>query len=418
MRRVITTWMPFVVVACVALWWVGALEWIAPPEFATTVPAEREPAVAPPITETPPTALGPTGPETWPLYHGESALTGAVAVTLPNTLGLRWTYQSPGPIYAPPVASRDSMYFSTSDGWIVALDRRGAEVWARQITRDSGTGKGPVEERFEAPIACYGSTVFLGSSYGILYALDAAKGETLWTFDMDGPILGTANVYKGDDDQVRLIVIDQDDGSLQCLDADRGTPLWRTEGIGRCDGSPSVTDGRITFGSCAAALHVFAARDGSFQRNVELGDDSQVAGGVALVADSAFCGSQSGKVFHANVESGAILWTNQDADGEVFTTPAVDDEWVVFGSLDGVVYALGRTTGKTMWEFETTGEPSSPLIAGDKVLVSSAGTLYMLRRDTGEELWSYDVSDTITAPSIVWGMVVVGSQDGSITAFG
>ncbi len=90
----------------------------------------------------------------------------------------------------------------------------------------------------------------------------------------------------------------------------------------------------------------------------------------------------------------------------------------MFGSLDDYVYALDLATGKTVWRFETPGEPSSPVIAGDAVLFSAEGTLYMLRLGDGEVLWSYEVSDTISAPALIWGMVVVGGEDGTVTAFG
>ena len=422
MKRSLKTWLPFAVVAVIALWWLGALNWFATPTTETPPPV-TEPAPSPDATigdERSSVAPVSTGPGTWPIYHGETGLTGRVALTMPDTLTRRWSYQAPGPVYSAPVASADRIFFNTSDGWVVAVDGQGAELWSKQLMRTPRSGGDPVPERFEAPIACFDSAVLLGSSYGTLYALEAATGETRWSFDVDGPVLGTVNMIKApsDSETDRLVVIDQDDGALQCLDVASGEALWRTEGIDRCDGSPSVADDIIVFGSCAAALHVFSVSDGALLRNIELGDDSQVAGGVALEAELAFSGSHSGKVFHANTRTGAVIWTNEDSDAEVFTTPAVDDTWVVFGSLDGNVYALDRTTGATVWTFETSGEPSSAIIADDTVVFSSAGTLYLLRLDSGEELWSYNVSDAISGPSMIWGMVVVGSEDGMVTAFG
>ena len=46
------------------------------------------------------------------------------------------------------------------------------------------------------------------------------------------------------------------------------------------------------------------------------------------------------------------------------------------------------------------------------------GRLYLLDLETGEELWSYEVSDEISSPAIINGMIVVGSEDGTVTAFG
>ena len=60
----------------------------------------------------------------------------------------------------------------------------------------------------------------------------------------------------------------------------------------------------------------------------------------------------------------------------------------------------------------------SPVIAQDKVVVCAGGVLSLLALETGEELWSFEVSDEISSPSIIEGMILVGSDDGSLSAFG
>jgi outer membrane protein assembly factor BamB len=46
------------------------------------------------------------------------------------------------------------------------------------------------------------------------------------------------------------------------------------------------------------------------------------------------------------------------------------------------------------------------------------GELVALTLDSGEAIWRFEVSDGIASPSIINGMVVVGSEDGTIAAFG
>jgi outer membrane protein assembly factor BamB len=112
------------------------------------------------------------------------------------------------------------------------------------------------------------------------------------------------------------------------------------------------------------------------------------------------------------------VWVNEDAENEVFTTPAVSGDSVVFASSDGYIYALDRETGDRRWAFDTNGTPSSPVIAGDKVVVSSDGSLHVVRLEDGAPVWSYEVSDVITGPAVVGRMIIVGSEDGTVTAFG
>jgi outer membrane protein assembly factor BamB len=298
------------------------------------------------------------------------------------------------------------------------VDQEGEEVWSETLIRGTRNDGSPIEEVFDAPLAFFGSTVVAGSAYGIVYALDAATGNEKWRAELDGTILGTPNAWTAPSGQTILLVIEQDFGVLHGLDLADGSRLWKTEGVDRCDGSPSVANGVVVFGSCAAALHVFSAEDGTHLRDIAIDEDSQVAGGVALVGDSVYSGCRSGKVLHANTKTGETLWINQDTDYEVFSTPAVNENWVVYGSEDGNIYGLDRATGTQRWVFPTQDTPASPVIAGDKVVVTSAGTLYVLRLVDGEALWSTEVSDTITSPAIVRGSVVVGSDDGTVTAFG
>jgi outer membrane protein assembly factor BamB len=82
-----------------------------------------------------------------------------------------------------------------------------------------------------------------------------------------------------------------------------------------------------------------------------------------------------------------------------------------------MVYALDRRTGALKWKQELRSTPSSPVIAQDKVLVAAGGMLYLLRLADGEPLWSYAVSDEVTSPALAGSLVIVRTDDGTVTAF-
>jgi len=348
----------------------------------------------------------------WNTYHGNAALTGVSPAHLPDQLRHFWIVRTKGAVRTTPVVYRGSIFYADASGTIAAVDLRGQPLWTRSFNgppRPDGT---PQPAVFDAPLACFDGLLLAGSAEGVLHALDAATGEERWQRDIGGPILGTPNWAKG-----AVYVMAQDVGALHCLDAATGESRWVAAEVGRCDGSPAVADGAVVFGSCAAALHVFSAGTGQLERHIAIDDESQVAGGVALVRGSVFSGSRSGKVLHANAATGDTEWVSGDAEGEVFTTPAVDDEWVVFGAIDGYVYGLDRKTGTRRWMFDTGGRPRSPVIAGDKVVAAADGTLYLLALADGRPLWSYAVGDEITAPAVAGPLVIVGSDDGSVVAF-
>lgn len=416
---------PLVTIAVIVVGAIAAEYWlVSPREEAPVVPAVEEenapretPAEAPP----PPSVAQETPVSTvWQTYHGGPGLSGFTEEALPDSPVVLWRFQAESDIYHTPVADARGIYFCTVKGGVYALDLQGNERWSRRIVREVDENGVEKLARLEAPLSCFLSTVLVGTLRGKIHALNADTGEDRWTYDMDGPILGTVNLVTARDDGqgASLVAIEQDDGVLHGIDFATGKGLWQAEAIDRCDGSAAVGQGRIVYGSCAAALHLYSAKDGSLIKNIELDADSQVASGPALAGDSIFSGSHSGRVFHASASTGEVLWVNDESESEVFSTPAVGHDTIVYGSYDGFVYALDRATGATKWKLETKGLPSSAVIAGGKVVVCSDGLLLILRLDNGEEIWSYEVSDQITSPAIIGGMVVVGSEDGTLTAFG
>ena len=430
---------PVVVVAILVLGWAGAMIWPSlMRDDATDDASSRqdlpvEDVAGLPASETSEEIRASDAPvpylpnveveyadAAWSTYHGGPALTGAVQGALPEEPVVLWRFQADAPVYHTPVSCGERVYFSTTRGGVFALDLEGNEIWSKHLVREMKRDGTPRMERFDAPAACFNGVLLIGAMSGTLYAFDASTGDEKWRYDVGGPILGTANLRRSAEASGTdlVYVIGQDDGTLHGIDLESGTRVWKAEAIDRCDGSPSVGGDAIIFGSCAAALHVFSTEDGELTKNIPIDDDSQIAGGVALVGDSVFSGSHSGYLIHANSETGEIVWINEDSEDEVLTTPAVSGDWVVFSSYDGLVYGLDRRTGQKKWSFDTEGWPTSPVIAADKVVLSADGVLYLLRLDTGEKIWSYEVSDEATSPAIIRGMIVVGSEDGTITAFG
>jgi len=214
------------------------------------------------------------------------------------------------------------------------------------------------------------------------------------------------------------VVIDQSAGALHCLDLASGKLLWKTEGVERCDGSPGVGNGRIVFGSCLAALHVYSAEDGKPLRDIEIGGDAQVAGGAAIAGNLVFAGVRSGSLICADAEAGDIVWSSAESKEQSFSTPAVTDDKVIYSSDNGFVYTVTRAAGRLLWSFNAGGLPTSPVVAKDKVAVSSDGVLYLLSLEDGRKLWSQEVSDDISSPALIGGLLVVGADDGTVTAFG
>ncbi len=347
----------------------------------------------------------------WPTYHGDATLKGVSAAALPAEPTLVWRFNAGGAVYNTPVSDGRRIYFAAKKGQLIALDSQGSRVWKNEFTRKNGAGEA-TPLRFEAPLLAANGLVVAAATSGALHALDGKSGEPKWSVETDGIFLGSPNLA-GD----ALVMLDQSAGALIGIDLQNGKQRWKTEGVERCDGSPGVGDGRIVFGSCLAALHVYAA-DGKHLRDIEVGGDGQIAGGVVVDGASAFAGARDGALVRADLEKGDIVWACEESEQQSFGTPAVTDELVIYSSDDGFVRAVKKSDGALVWQFETEGYPTSPVVADDKVVVSADGVLYLLALADGTKSWSKEISDEITSPAIIDGLIVVGADDGTVSAWG
>ena len=103
---------------------------------------------------------------------------------------------------------------------------------------------------------------------------------------------------------------------------------------------------------------------------------------------------------------------------QLFTTPAVGDGVVAIAGGDGILYLLEQINGSLRWQYRGEGDASGdPVIAGKSVVFAASGALTMLSLADGARLWSTQVSDEITSPALIGGMIVVGADDGTVSAY-
>ena len=92
-----------------------------------------------------------------------------------------------------------------------------------------------------------GGRVFVSSSGGEVYALDAESGCTVWTFQAAAPVRTALTIGKGPSGLVAWF--GDMTGNVYAVDADTGRQLWRTKAddhpMTRITGSPVLDGGRL-----------------------------------------------------------------------------------------------------------------------------------------------------------------------------
>jgi outer membrane protein assembly factor BamB len=258
----------------------------------------------------------------------------------------------------------------------------------------------------------------LAEEGGMVFALDAESGRERWRRPAGDRILAPPTGWITSDGRQRILVLNQPDGDVHALDAEAGTTLWTREGSARSDGPVSTDGQRIVHGTCAATLCVLAADDGTTLYTVPLGTGHEVAGGIALADGRAYGGTRGGDLFCADLETGAVVWRRAGHAADMFNTPAVDKERVVY-SAGEAVYAVDLENGHPLWEQSLgTGPVGSPVTDGKTIVVAVGGRMVMLDAEDGRPVWHREVSDSMAGPAAVEGVLVVGTDDGFVVAFG
>ena len=228
-----------------------------------------------------------------------------------------------------------------------------------------------------------------------------------WSFNLgnsvSSPVVSDGKVYVG-----------ESTGKIYCINADTGGEIWSyTSDDGIYFSAPAVFDGKVYFNE-ADEFICLNANNGNF-----IWSHSPCGGwsSPAVSEGKVYFGSDNDNVYCLNAYNGDVIWTYQTGD-KVKSSPAIEDGKVYIGSDDDYVYCLDAYEGDEIWRFLTGGlVQSSPSVVNDKVYVGSAdGYMYCIDADAGSEVWSYaPCCVKISSPAVAYGKVYAGTTcDASI----
>ncbi|CAM5223733.1 outer membrane protein assembly factor BamB [Alishewanella longhuensis] len=163
-------------------------------------------------------------------------------------------------------------------------------------------------------------------------------------------------------------------------------------------------------------------------------ENARIAGGISQGYGNIYFGTENGDVVALNAETGALVWRSQ-VPGEVLTSPAVGDGFVVVKLGTGGLIALNPDNGEERWIFENEQPPltirgvSEPVIDSGGVVYGTAnGRVGVLVVDRGFQAWeeaiatpkgSTDLSrlvDVDAKPIVVAGNIYTIAYNGELFA--
>ncbi len=263
---------------------------------------------------------------------------------------------------------------------------------------------------------CYDNKFYQAASSQVMSAYDAQTGTPLWEYD--SLILGDRGyfAYRGAAGYGR--VYDASDsidpnGWILCWDANKGNVLWKQPGYFNIHyATMALADGKLYGITCDRAAGAVTA--------------GLIMPGFSFTCFDAFTGTQ--------------LWTIPNLQ---FATPTIA-YGNIYGIYNSVLYCIGSTTSKS-WSYGFSGNLDTPRIAtgqsgpsslsyprwvfetGAKVGSSAAAAngkiyigsddrnLYCLDAYTGAKIWSFTTQYKVqSCVAVVGGRVYTGTDDGNV----
>ena len=153
-----------------------------------------------------------------------------------------WSFQADDPLWAAPVLVGSSLYLTSMDHHIYALDAKSGNFqWS---PNDLGSAIA------SPPLVGANGTLYVGTFGSQILAINPANGAVLWRTNSEDWVWGSPSEAEG-----KLFVGDQS-GTFYILEADSGDELWRMKADGAILGSPLIIGEKIYFATEAGSVYL------------------------------------------------------------------------------------------------------------------------------------------------------------------
>ena len=329
-------------------------------------------------------------------FRGDASHTGVYdAAGVPKLTGVKWTFKTAGQVIASPAVHGDKLYVGSTAGILYALDRSaGTEKW-----------KFNAKARIASSPAVAGGLVYFAAFDGSLYAVDETTGTQKWQFKTAGEHRFSATHLHGSQPATETMP-DPFDCYLS---------------------SPLVWNGAVYFGSGDGNVYAVDAATGTLKWKFKTGD--VVHASPAIADGMLFIGSWDSWFYALDASTGALKWkfkTGEDPDMHnqqgIQSSAAVMDGMVFFGCRDAHLYALDEQTGQQKWSYSTKGSwvIASPAVRDGKVFFTTSDTALLFEADakTGNIVFSLSFKGwpLFSSPAIAGDTIYFGSNAGTLNA--
>jgi len=230
--------------------------------------------------------------------------------------------------------------------------------------------------------------LFAPNSDGNLYIFDLSDGQTnkqpMKVIELGGRLWGQP-VTDG-----QRVYVTSLDHKVFAIEKDSYKIAW-DEDLGSAIPSAPVLaeDGSLYLGSFNSQLEKFDPASGN-HRTVEK-TNGRVWGTPSLVENNLYFGDLSGNFYSFNIEEGKYNWAPIQPDAAITASPLMLNDMFLVATESGSIYEVDKEGHSKLWSQPGGKIYTTPVLAGDLVLVSPLGA--------DGYLYAYDLNGHLAWPT-------------------
>ncbi|MCW5871541.1 MAG: PQQ-like beta-propeller repeat protein [Candidatus Eremiobacteraeota bacterium] len=249
------------------------------------------------------------------------------------------------------------------------------------------------------------------------------KANTLWRASIPGvdycclPGMELPNPVA---DSELLFLTTFSPGIAAALRRDTGEPIWSLD-LGGLGGKPPVLEGPLLYAMTAATLYCLEGTSGheNWRFTPYSAKGEWIYTTPVLAGDRLILGDRRGVLWALHRETGQTLWQTQlsEAKSNVNATALIQGDRVFTASNDGEAICCDLETGQVVWRSKLAGPCSEgAMVWANGLLYVSWSRVQLLCPLSGDRLWEHEFGDLVRSFCVAGDYLLVVVED-QLSAF-